>query len=327
MQRYPHLAKILEAARNFPPLTVAVVLPVEKTALAGAVEAARSGLVRPILVGPRAGIASAARDGDSDISELEIVECPAEPRAAAQSAVELCLAGRAEALMKGALHTDELMRAVLASGLRTLRRMSHVLVIDIPGFPRPLIVSDAAINLAPDVEAKLHIVQNAVDLAQAIGIGVPRVALLSAVETVNPKVPSTVDAARLKQIALRGGVSGAIVDGPFALDIALSEEAASIKGVQSQVAGRADVLIAPGLESGNFLYKMAVYTAHAEAAGIVLGARVPIILTSRASSVTSRIASSALALLYTRRVSQARRAGEPAVHADQVGGPAVQPAH
>lgn len=325
MHRYPHLAKILEAASSYPPLTVAVVLPVEKTALAGAVEAARSGLARPILVGPRESIASAAATGKTDISGLELVECA--PGRAAQAAVEICIAGRAEALMKGALHTDQLMRAVLSSGLRTLRRMSHVLVVDIPGFPRPLIVSDAAINVAPDVEAKLHIVQNAVDLAQAIGIGVPRVALLSAVETVNPRVPSTVDAARLREIALRGGVSGAIVDGPVALDIALSEEAASIKGVTSQVAGRADVLIVPGLESGNFLYKMAVYAAHAEAAGVVVGARVPIILTSRASSVISRIASSALALLYTRRVSQARRAGEPAVHADQVGGPAVHSAH
>lgn len=325
MQRFPHLAKILEDARGFPPLAAAVVLPTEATALAGAVEAARTGLVRPILVGAPERIAAAGRAAGADISGLEQLPCPDDPALATQAAVQLCVEGHADALMKGALHTHELMRAVLGSALRTMRRMSHVLVVDVPGFPRPLVVTDAAINISPGLEAKLHIVQNAVDLAQAIGIGVPRVALLSAVETVSPRVPSTVDAARLKEIAQRGGVSGAIVDGPLALDLALSEEAARVKGVQSPVAGRADVLVAPDLVSGNFLYKTAVYLAHAESAGVVLGAKVPVILTSRASSVTSRIASAALALLYTRRVAQARKAGEPAVHADQIGGPAVPP--
>ena len=318
MQDYPHLSRIIAEAGGHPPLTVAVVMPTEPTALAGAVEAAQSGLIAPILVGPRGSIARAAAAAGTDLSGYRIVEAPEDgPRAAAEG-VRLCLAGEAEALMKGALHTDELMRAVFTSALRTLRRASHVFAVDVPGFPRPLLVTDAAINVAPGIEEKLHIIQNAVDLAQAIGIDVPRVALLSAVETLNPQIKSTAEAAKLRDIARRGGVSGAIVDGPLALDLALSDEAARIKGVDSPVAGCADILVAPGIESGNFLYKAMIYLARAEGAGIVLGGRAPIILTSRASSVQSRIASCALALLYTRRVAAARNANEPAVHADQI---------
>jgi phosphotransacetylase len=321
MPHYPNLSRIIADARGYPPLATAVVMPTEATALVGAVEAAQAGLVMPILVGPRTCIASAARAAGLDVSAYRIADTPENGSCAAAEAVRLCLAGEAEAIMKGALHTDELMRAVFNSALHTLRRASHVFVIDIPGFPRPLIVTDAAINIAPSIEEKLHIIQNAVDLAQAIGIDVPRVALLSAVETVSPQLRSTVDAAKLRDIARRGGVSGAIVDGPLALDLALSQEAARIKGVDSPVAGCADILVVPGLESGNFLYKAMIYLAGAEGAGIVLGARAPIILTSRASSVQSRVASCALALLYTRRVAAARNAHEPAVHADQLARP------
>ena len=316
MPGFQHLSRIIAEAVGYPPLVTAVVMPTESTALAGAVEATQSGLITPILVGPGRRITSVASAAGTDLSGYRFAEAPDNgPRAAAEG-VRLCATGEAEALMKGALHTDELMRAVFTSTLRTLRRASHVFVVDIPGFPRPLLVTDAAINVAPSIEEKLHIIQNAVDLAQAIGIDVPRVALLSAVETLNPQIKSTADAATLRDIARRGGVSGAIVDGPLALDLALSEEAARIKGVDSPVAGCADILVTPGLESGNFLYKAMIYLAHAEGAGIVLGARSPIILTSRASSVQSRIASCALALLYTRRVAAARNANEPAVHSD-----------
>lgn len=321
MSDYPHLSRIIAEARGHQPLITAVVMPTEPTALAGAVDAARAGLIVPILIGPHGRITEVAATAGLDLSGYRIVETPEDgPRAAAE-AVRLCLAGEAEAIMKGALHTDELMRAVFTSALRTLRRASHVFVVDVPGFPRPLLVTDAAINVAPGVEEKLHIIQNAVDLAQAIGIDVPRVAVLSAVETINPQIKSTADAVKLRDIARRGGVSGAIVDGPLALDLALSEEAARIKGVDSPVAGCTDVLVAPGIESGNFLYKAMIYLAGAEGAGIVLGGRSPIILTSRASSVQSRIASCALALLYTRRVAAARSANEPALHTDQLARP------
>jgi phosphate acetyltransferase len=321
MPDYPHLSRIIAEARAYRPLATAVVMPTESTALAGAIEAARSGLLTPILVGPRSRIASAARVSGADLSGYRIAETADDGPLAAAEAVRLCLAGDAEAIMKGSLHTDELMRSVFCSALRTLRRASHAFLVDIPELPRPLVVTDAGVNIAPSIEEKLHIVQNAVDLAQAIGIQVPRVALLSAVETVLPQIPSSVDAAKLRDIARRGGVSGAIVDGPLALDLALSEESARIKGIDSPVAGRADILVVPGLESGNFLYKAMIYLARAEAAGIVLGARAPIILTSRSSSVQSRIASCALALLYTRRVAAARTANEPAIHADQLARP------
>ena len=318
---YPHLSRVISEAGRCAPLTTAVAMPTEPTALAGALEAAQSGLVAPILVGPRSSIARAARAAGADLSGYRVAETPDDGLHAAAEAVRLCMAGEAEAIMKGALHTHELMHEVFTSALRTLRRASHVFVVDVPGFPRPLIVTDAAINIAPSIEEKLHIIQNAVDLAQAIGIDVPRVALLSAVETVSQQVKSTVEAAKLRDIALHGGVSGAIVDGPLSLDLALSEQAARIKGVASPVAGCADILVVPSLESGNFLYKAMIYLARAEGAGIVLGVRAPIILTSRAGSVQGRIASCALALLYTRRVAAARNANEPAVHADQLARP------
>jgi phosphotransacetylase len=323
MPDYPHLSRIIAEARRCTPLATAIVMPTEPTALTGALEAAQSGLVAPILVGPHSGIARASSAAGADLSGYRIVDTPDDgPRAAAE-AVRLCLAAEAEAILKGALHTHELMHAVFTSALRTLRRASHVFVVDVPGFTRPLIVTDAAINIAPSIEEKLHIIQNAVDLAQAIGIDVPRVALLSAVETVSPQLKSTLDAAKLRDIALHGGVTGAIVDGPLALDLALSEEAARIKGVASPVAGCAYILVAPDIDSGNLLYKAMIYLAQAEGAGIVLGARAPIMLTSRAGSVQSRIASCALALLYTRRVAAARNANEPAVHADQLARPSA----
>lgn len=320
---YPHHSRIIAEARRYAPLATAVVMPTEPTALEGALQAAKSGLLAPILVGPRDRIARAARAAGNNLSlsGCRISDTPDDGPHAAAEAVRLCMAGEAEAIMKGALHTHELMHEVFASALRTLRRASHLFLVDVPGYPRPLIVTDAAINIAPGVEEKLHIIQNAVDLAQAIGIDVPRVALLSAVETVSQQVKSTVEAARLRDIALHGGVSGAIVDGPLSLDLALSDEAAHIKGVRSPVAGCADILVVPSLESGNFLYKAMIYLAHAEGAGIILGARAPIILTSRAGSVQGRIASCALALLYTRRVAAARNANEPAVHADQLARP------
>jgi len=320
---HPHLSRIIADARRYPALATAVVMPTESTALAGAIEAAQSGLVTPILVGPRSRIEATARALGTDISALRSVDTPDDAAQASAEAVRLCLSGQAEAIMKGALHTHDLVRAIIGSALRSLRRISHVFMVDVPGFARPLFVTDAAINVAPDLEEKLHIIRNAVDLAQAVGIDVPRVAVLSAVEMVSPQIPSSAEAARLRDIAMRGGVAGAIVEGPLALDLALSEEAARIKGVDSPVAGRADILVVPNLESGNFLYKAAVYLAGAEGAGIVLGARAPVILTSRAGSVRGRIASCALALLYTRRLAAARNANEPAVHTDQLARPAA----
>ena len=320
---HPHLSRIIADARRYPALATAVVMPTESTALAGAIEAAQSGLVTPILVGPRSRIEATARALGADISALRSVDTPDDGAQASAEAVRLCLSGQAEAIMKGALHTHDLVRAIIGSALRSLRRISHVFMVDVPGFARPLFVTDAAINVAPDLEEKLHIIRNAVDLAQAVGIDVPRVAVLSAVEMVSPQIPSSAEAARLRDIAMRGGVAGAIVEGPLALDLALSEEAARIKGVDSPVAGRADILVVPNLESGNFLYKAAVYLAGAEGAGIVLGARAPVILTSRAGSVRGRIASCALALLYTRRLAAARNANEPAVHTDQLARPAA----
>jgi len=321
MPDLPHLSRITAQARDYPPLVTAVAMPTEPTAIAGAIEAADSGLAIPLLVGPRQRVRDAAAAAGLDIGHLRILDTPDNDLEAANEAARLCLGGEAEAIMKGALHTHDMMRAIFKGGLRTLRRISHVFVVDVPDFPRPLLVTDAAVNIAPGIEDLLGIVQNAVDLAQAIGIDVPRVAMLSAVETVNPQIGSTVEAARLRDIARRGGVSGAIVDGPLALDLALSEEAARIKGVDSPVAGRADILVAPTLESANFLYKAMIYLARGEGAGLVLGARVPVVLTSRASSVQSRIASCALALLYTRRLAAARNANEPAVHADHFAPP------
>jgi len=302
--RHQKYQRLIDAAKELEPITTAVAHPCDATSLAGAVDAAKLGLIRPILVGPRAKIEAVAEQLDLDISGCELVEAP-HSHAAAAEAVQQVARGRAEALMKGSLHTDELLGQVLKrdTGLRTARRLSHGFVLDVPTYGEPLIISDAAVNIAPTLEDKIDIVQNAIDLGRALRFPEIRVALLSAVETVNPKIPSTVEAAALCKMADRGQITGGVLDGPLALDNAISAESAAIKKITSPVAGRANVLIVPNLESGNMLAKSLAILAQADAAGIVLGARVPIILTSRADSVMGRLASCAVALL----VAQARR--------------------
>jgi phosphate acetyltransferase len=300
--------RLIDAAKALEPVATAVAHPCDETSLTGAVDAARLGLIRPILVGPKARIQALAQRLKLDIAGCELVDAP-HSHAAAAKAVELVRAGKAEALMKGSLHTDELMAEVVRrdTGLRTARRVSHCFVLDVPSYPSALIISDAAVNIAPTLKDKVDIVQNAIDLARAFRWE-PRVALLSAMETVNPDVPSTVEAAALCKMAERGQITGGVLDGPLALDNAISPEAASIKKISSPVAGRANVLIVPDLEAGNMLAKSLSFLAKADAAGIVLGAKVPVILTSRADSVMARLASCAVASLVaaTRRESTAR---------------------
>jgi phosphotransacetylase/acyl dehydratase len=300
-ERGARYRRLIEAARGLRPIRTAVIHPCDRLSLEGALAARQEGLIEPVLVGPPAKIRAAAAAAGADIAGLEIVEAP-HSHAAAERAVELVRAGRAEALMKGALHTDEVMAALVdsAAGLRTERRMSHVYGLDVPSYPKILFVTDAAINIAPDLEAKRDIVQNAIDLMQALGIAQPKVAILSAVETVYPKIPSTVEAAALCKMAERGQITGGLIDGPLGVDNAVSRRAAEAKGIVSPVAGDADVLVAPDLESGNMIAKQLMYLAGAEAAGIVLGARVPVMLTSRADGTLSRLASAALAQLYVR---------------------------
>ena len=295
--------RLIEAAQAHEPVATAVAHPCDETSLTGAVDAAKLGLIRPILVGPKVKIQAAAQKAKLDITGFEIVDAP-HSHAAAAKAVELVREGKAEALMKGALHTDELMAEVVKreTGLRTARRISHCFVLDVPAYENALIISDAAVNIAPSLKDKVHIVQNAIDLARAFRWE-PRVAVLSAMETVNPDVPSTIEAAALCKMADRGQITGGVLDGPLALDNAISLEAAAIKKIASPVAGRANVLIVPDLEAGNMLAKSLSFLAKADAAGIVLGAKVPIILTSRADSVMARLASCAVASLVaaTRR--------------------------
>ena len=299
---------LLLAATDVPRVRTAVVHPVDAVSLLGAVEAAREGLIEPVLVGPEAKIRQAAAQANIDLTPYRIV--PTEhSHAAADAAVALARTGDVQAIMKGALHTDELMHAVVAkdTGLRTGRRISHVFAMDVPTYPRPLFITDAAINVYPTLEDKRDIVQNAVDLAHALGIAAPRVAILSALETVSPKIVSTIEAAALCKMAERGQIEGAIVDGPMAFDLAISAEAAQTKGFVSPVAGQADILVVPDLEAGNMLAKQLEYLADAQVAGIVLGARVPIILTSRADGPLARLASCALAAILVRK------SGAPAV--------------
>lgn len=304
-EKYEHLVAY---AATLPPTPVAVAHPCDYTSLEAAAEAAKLKLIAPILVGPREKIVKAARDGNIDISALPIVDAP-HSHAAAAAAVRLVHEGKAEALMKGSLHTDELMSEVVArdTGLRTERRVSHCFVMDVPGRAGALIITDAAINIAPTLDDKRDIVQNAIDLAHALNFTAVRVAILSAMETINAKVPSTLDAAALCKMADRGQIVGATLDGPLALDNAISEDAARIKQITSDVAGRANVLVVPDLEAGNLLAKSLSFLAGADAAGIVLGARVPIILTSRADSIMTRLASCAVASLVAlaRRQSSA----------------------
>jgi phosphate acetyltransferase len=303
--RHDKYERLIEAARKLPRVVTAVAHPCDEVSLESAVEAARLGIITPILVGPLAKIRAAAAKAKLDITPFECIDAE-HSHAAAAKAVELVRAGRAEALMKGSLHTDELMGAVVArdTGIRTARRISHCFVMDVPNHANALIISDAAVNIAPDLEVKVDIVQNAIDLAHALGSDEVRVAILSAMETVNPKVPSTIEAAALCKMADRGQITGAQLDGPLALDNAISLDAAAIKHIVSPVAGRANVLIVPDLEAGNMLAKSLSFLANADAAGIVLGARVPIILTSRADSLLTRLASCAVAVL----VAAARRA-------------------
>ncbi|WP_457664205.1 phosphate acetyltransferase [Sinorhizobium medicae] len=301
--------RLIAAARAEAPAVTIVAHPCDETSLGGAIEAAEMGLITPILVGPEAKIRNVAAEHRLDLGRREIVDVP-HSHAAAAKAVALIREGRGELLMKGSLHTDELMHAVAASatGLRTQRRISHVFVMDVPGHTDTLFITDAAINIFPDLEAKRDIVQNAIDLWVAIGLGEPRVAILSAVETVTAKIPSTIEAAALCKMAERGQITGGVLEGPLAFDNAIDQEAARIKGINSPVAGHAQILVVPDLEAGNMLAKNLTFLTHADAAGLVLGARVPIVLTSRADSVRTRLASCAVAALYAAR----RRAAQVA---------------
>jgi phosphate acetyltransferase len=303
-RRHDKYERLLEFCKSLPPTPTAVAHPCDESSLRGAADAAKLGLIAPILVGPRARIEALAKQHGIDIAGLPIVDAAYSEESAAK-AVELVREGKAEALMKGSLHTDELMGAVVRkeAGLRTSRRISHCFVMDVPSYAETLIISDAAVNIAPTMEDKVHIIQNAIDLAHAMRFAEVRVAILSAMETINPKVPSTVEAGALCKMADRGQITGAILDGPLALDNAISLESKKIKKIDSPVAGRANVLIAPDLEAGNMLAKSLSFMAGADAAGIVLGAKVPVILTSRADSVTTRLASCGIAAL----VAQARR--------------------
>jgi len=301
--------RLLRRCEGLAPVTCAVVHPCDRDSLLGPLEAARRGLIVPVLVGPEAKIRAVAEAEGVDLTGCKILSTE-HSHAAAQQAVAMARAGEVEALMKGSLHTDELLAAVVpsATGLRTARRMSHVFLMDVPAYPRVLMVTDAAINISPTLEDKVDIVQNAIDLAHILGVAEPKVAILSAVETVNPKIQSTLDAAALCKMADRGQITGGVLDGPLAFDNAISEEAARTKKIVSPVAGRADILLVPDLEAGNMLAKQLQYFAGADSAGIVLGTRVPIVLTSRADSVRTRIASAAVMAL----IADARRA-KPAV--------------
>ncbi len=296
--------RLLARCEGLAPVPTAVAHPCEVTALSGAIEAATLGLIAPLLVGPAQRIKETAAAAGINLHGKEIIDV-SHSNASATKAVELIREGRAEILMKGSLHTDELMAAVVSreGGLRTGRRISHVFVMDVPTYHKVLIVTDGAINIAPTLEDKVDICQNAIDLAISLGLEKPKVAILAAVETVNSKMPATLDAAALCKMAERGQIKGGVLDGPLAFDNAISEEAATTKGIKSAVAGDPDILLAPDLEAGNILAKQLSFLANADSAGMVLGARVPIILTSRADNVRSRIASCAVAKL----VAHARR--------------------
>lgn len=297
-RKHEKYERLIARCKLLSPTVTAVAHPCDENSLRGAVEAAEMGLLQPILVGPRAKIEAVAAQFKLDISKFELIDVE-HSVAAAEAAVQLAREGRAELLMKGSLHTDELMAAVVKSGtgLRTGRRVSHCFIMDVPSLDRALIITDAAINIFPTMEDKMHIIQNAIDLAHSLGIALPKVALLSAMETINAKVPSTVEAGALCKMADRGQITGGILDGPLALDNAIDLNAAQIKKIESPVAGVADILVVPDLEAGNMLAKSLSFMADADAAGIVLGARVPIILTSRADSVLTRLASCAVAAL------------------------------
>jgi phosphate acetyltransferase len=308
LRRTDAFAALMRKCQGLTPVRCAIVHPCDRDSLAGALEAARHGLIAPVLVGPEAKIRGVAQAEGLDIAGIDLVDAE-HSHAAAIKAVALARGGQVEALMKGSLHTDELMAAVVpsATGLRTARRISHAFILDVPSYPRPLMVTDAAINIEPNLRDKVDIVQNAIDLAQVLGVAEPKVAILAAVETVNPDMPSTIDAASLCKMADRGQITGGLLDGPLAFDNAISLEAAKTKKIVSPVAGQADILLVPDLESGNMVAKQLTYLAGADSAGIVLGTRVPIVLTSRADNIRSRLASAAVMAL----VAHARRAAAP----------------
>ncbi len=308
LRRTDAFAALMRRCQALVPVRCAIVHPCDRDSLGGALEAARRGLIVPVLVGPEAKIRGVAQAEGIDVEGCEIVDAE-HSHAAAIQAVALARAGAVEALMKGSLHTDELMAAIVpsATGLRTARRISHAFILDVPAYPRPLMVTDAAINIEPKLRDKIDIVQNAIDLAQVLGVEQPKVAILAAVETVNPDMPSTLDAAALCKMADRGQITGGLLDGPLAFDNAISPEAARTKKIVSPVAGQADILVVPDLESGNMVAKQLTYLAGADSAGIVLGTRVPIVLTSRADNIRSRLASAAVMAL----VAHARRSTPP----------------
>jgi phosphate acetyltransferase len=300
---HPHAQyeSLIRACRALPPMRTAVVHPCDESSLEAVRAAAIGKLIDPILVGPEKRIRDLASKLHFDLTNVKLVPAP-HSHASAEQAVALARSGAAQALMKGSLHTDELMAEVVRkeSGIRTARRISHVFIMDVPTYPKPLFITDAAVNLFPTLEEKADIVQNAIDLTHALGLKEPKVAILSAVETITSRIPSTIDAAALCKMADRGQITGAILDGPLALDNAINTEAAAVKSIRSPVAGDADILLVPTLEAGNMLVKELTFLANSDAAGIVLGAQVPIILTSRADSVRARLASCAVAVLYNR---------------------------
>jgi phosphate acetyltransferase len=304
LRQHHKYERLITATRKLAPLPTAVAHPCDESSLRGAVEAAQAGMIVPILVGPKERMRSVATSIGLDIAGFDMIDAT-HSQAAAEKAVELVRSGKAELLMKGSLHSDELLAAATKrdTGLRTARRISHVFVMDVPTHPETLFITDAAVNIAPDLLAKRDIIQNAIDLYAGLGLGTPKVAILSAVETVTPSIPSTIEAAALCKMADRGQINGGELDGPLAFDNAISIEAAQIKGIRSPVAGRAEILVVPDLEAGNMLAKNLTFLSGADAAGIVLGARVPIILTSRADKVRTRMASAAVAMLlaYSQR--------------------------
>ncbi len=299
---HKHYDRLIAACSGLPPARVAVAHPCEARALQGVFDAVEAEIITPVLVGPRKRIEKAAAEIDADISPFELIDTE-HSHASADRAVALARAGNVDAVMKGSLHTEELLSAIVNRdhGLRTVRRLSHVFAVATRNYPKPLFITDAAINIEPGLAEKADIVQNAIDLCLSLGIRTPRVAILSAVETVNPRIPSTVEAAALCKMADRRQISGGLLDGPLAFDNAISSEAARIKGIESPVAGRPDILLVPDLTSGNMLVKQLTFLGGADAAGIVLGARVPVILSSRSDSLRSRLASCALAVLLLHR--------------------------
>lgn len=303
VQRHRHFETLLERARPLVPLVTAVVCPEDVNSLSGAILAARQGIITPVLIGSSTRIAAAARELMEDVSGFDILDTGSHK--AAEAACRLVNEGKAGAVMKGHLHTDDLLRPMLdkAGGLRIGRRFTHVFVMDVPGMPHPLLVTDAAINIAPDLATKVDIVQNAIDLARSIGIDPPRVGVLSAVETVNPAIQSSIDAALLSKMADRGQITGGMVEGPLAMDNAVSPAAARTKGIRGDVAGQADILVVPDIDAGNMLAKQLAFISHAEGAGLVLGAKVPVILNSRSDGKMSRLASCAVAALHQARVT------------------------